>query len=179
MLARLMGETIEISTNLAHDPWYVFMDITQTEQILLNIAVNARDAMPQGGSLSISTANITAREPLSAGANLSPGEYVELTISDTGCGIEENALAHIFEPFFTTKEHGKGTGLGLSTVYEIVKQQGGGIYAESSPGQGATFKILLPRHTGDVQHENPRVNGYACRFPGLEASLTADAESTS
>lgn len=179
MLARLMGEAIEIITHLAHDPWHVFMDITQTEQILLNMAVNARDAMPQGGRLTISTANIHAREPLSADASLSPGEYVELSISDTGCGIEQDVLTHVFEPFFTTKEHGKGTGLGLSIVYEIVKQHGGGILAQSSPGHGATFKIFLPRHADDGTREKPRVNGYACNFSRLETTLTADAESTS
>jgi len=176
MLSRLMGEAIEISTHLEQDVWLVFMDITQTEQILLNIAVNARDAMPQGGCLIIRTANILNQEHVTDGADLPPGEYVELTVSDTGCGIDEDTIAHIFEPFFTTKEHGKGTGLGLSTVYEIVKQQGGGIYAESSPDQGATFKIFLPRHTGDVQHESPEINGYACRFASPEATLRADAE---
>ncbi|MEN6473550.1 MAG: ATP-binding protein [Syntrophaceae bacterium] len=179
MLSRLMGEAIEIRTHLAQDIWYVFMDITQTEQILLNIAVNARDAMSEGGHLIIKTANINSQEPLPAGVDLPFGEYIELTISDSGCGIDEDTIAHIFEPFFTTKEHGKGTGLGLSTVYEIVKQQGGGIYAESSPGQGATFKIYLPRHIGDVQHETPSANGYACRFAGHESNLVADADSAS
>jgi len=179
MLSRLMGETIEISTHLAHDPWHVFMDITQTEQILLNIAVNARDAMPQGGRLSIRTANVSTINSLKSVKDLAPGEYVELTISDSGCGIDAETLPQIFEPFFTTKEHGKGTGLGLSTVYEIVKQQGGVICAESLPGQGATFTIYLPRHTGDVQHETPRTNVHACGFSGYQAILAANADSVS
>lgn len=179
MLTRLMGETIEISTHLSHDPWHIFMDITQTEQILLNIAVNARDAMPQGGRLAIKTDNVSIRRTAPAGIDLPPGEYVELTISDTGCGIEGDTIAQIFEPFFTTKEHGKGTGLGLSTVYEIVKQHGGGIFAESVPGQGATFKIYLPRHTGDVQPDAPRVNGYASNLTRHHAFPAANADSTS
>jgi two-component system, cell cycle sensor histidine kinase and response regulator CckA len=145
MLSRLMGDTIEISTCLAEDPWSVLMDITQAEQILLNIAVNARDAMPQGGQLFIKTANVCAAESMPSCCRLVPGEYIELAVSDTGCGIDESTMQHIFEPFFTTKERGKGTGLGLSTVYGIVKQHGGEIYAESDPGRGATFKIFLPR----------------------------------
>jgi len=179
MLTRLMGETIEISTHLSHNPWHIFMDITQTEQILLNIAVNARDAMPQGGRLAIRTDNVSIRRTLSSGIDLPPGEYVELTISDTGCGIDGDTIAQIFEPFFTTKEHGKGTGLGLSTVHEIVKQHAGGIFAESVPGQGATFKIYLPRHTGDVPQDTPRVNGYACNLTGHHASPAANADPAS
>lgn len=148
MLVRLMGEDIEILTHLTQTPWSVLMDITQAEQILLNVAVNARDAMPQGGQLVIKTANVSTTEQAFVYGNLHPGDYVELTISDTGCGIDAAAIGCIFEPFFTTKERGKGTGLGLSTVYGIVKQHGGEIFAESKPGKGATFKIFLPRFTG-------------------------------
>jgi signal transduction histidine kinase len=179
MLSRLMGEAIEISTHLAHDPWQVFMDITQTEQILLNVAINARDAMPQGGCLTIRTANHSVHEPLPVDVDLPAGEYVELTISDTGFGIAEGAITHIFEPFFTTKEQGKGTGLGLSTVYEIVTQHGGAICAESSPGQGATFKIFLPRCIDAAQHEAKRINEPDYRFAGPEAILMAKADSIS
>jgi PAS domain S-box-containing protein len=146
MLQRLAGANITLETILNEALGQIRADPSQVEQILLNLTVNARDAMPQGGQLVIQTENIDLGEQ-EAGrrAGLKPGPYVMLTVSDTGSGMDEKTLAHIFEPFFTTKEQGKGTGLGLSTVYGIVKQSGGDIWVESEPGRGTTFSICLPR----------------------------------
>ena len=146
MLRRLIGEDIELVTVPQPDLWTVKADGGQIEQVILNLAVNARDAMPQGGKLAIQTANRTLDENfVRTHFGASTGPHVLLVVSDTGEGMETETLAHIFEPFFTTKEAGKGTGLGLATAYSIVKQSGGSIWAESEPGRGATFKVYLPR----------------------------------
>lgn len=143
MLNRLIGEDIKIVTHLENNPWLVLVDVAQMEQILLNLAVNARDAMPQGGGMTIETANISwDTKPQ---GNLNSGEYVLLKVSDTGCGMDPAATAHIFEPFFTTKGKDKGTGLGLATVYGIVKQHHGEIGIQSNPEKGTVFSIYLPR----------------------------------
>ncbi len=144
MLQRLIGEDIRLSTRL-EATGRVRADPHQLEQVLLNLAVNARDAMPDGGSLTIATRDIEVDEGDGRAKGLAPGRYVELAVSDTGIGMSEEVLAHVFEPFFTTKPVGQGTGLGLATVYGIVKQSGGHIWASSWPGQGATFTICLPR----------------------------------
>ncbi|NLI29855.1 MAG: response regulator [Nitrospiraceae bacterium] len=145
-LARLIGEDIELRFVPQQDLGQVRIDPTQVDQILVNLAVNARDAMPQGGKLTIETANIDIGEEFGREhVGFTPGRYVRLVVSDTGCGMDKETLEHIFEPFYTTKEEGKGTGLGLATIYGIVKQNQGFIDVYSEVGFGTSFKIYLPR----------------------------------
>ena len=149
MLRRLIGENVELIWNPGKDLWLVNIDPSQIDQILANMAVNARDAIANVGQVTISTANITITvEESILHPALLPGEFVLLTVRDNGCGMNQETLEHIFEPFFTTKGLGRGTGLGLATVYGIVKQNYGFIHAASQPGEGSTFDIYLPRHTG-------------------------------
>jgi CheY-like chemotaxis protein len=147
MLGRILGEDIEISMVVGPDLWHVHADQTQFEQVLINMAVNARDAMPQGGKLTFEAKNAVLDQAyVERHYEIGAGEYVLLAISDNGQGMDKETMAKIFEPFFTTKEMGKGTGLGLATVYGIIKQSGGEILVYSEPDQGTTFKIYLPRH---------------------------------
>jgi two-component system cell cycle sensor histidine kinase/response regulator CckA len=148
LLRRLIGERIALGpVERPSDLWAVKADQSQFEQVIVNLAVNARDAMPDGGKLTLRATNVTAAESRHLAAkSVPPGEYVLVEVSDTGTGIPADIIDHIFEPFFSTKEVGKGTGLGLSTVYGIVKQTGGFIHPESTIGNGTTFRILLPRH---------------------------------
>ena len=151
MLRRLIGEDIELAWRPGADLWPIKMDPAQIDQILANFCVNARDAIADLGTVTIETANVSLDELYCAThAGFAPGEFVMLTVSDDGCGMDEETRRRLFEPFFTTKDAGKGTGLGLSTVYGIVKQNNGFLDVYSELGQGTTFKIYLPRHTGSI-----------------------------
>ncbi len=145
MLRRLIGEDIDFSTEAQEDLWTVRADPSQIEQILMNLCINARDALPEGGKLIVSTANVTLEAPLvERELTIPPGRYATLRVADNGSGMNEEILSRIFDPFFTTKDQGKGTGLGLATVYGIVKQSEGYIRVVSAPGEGTTFTVYLP-----------------------------------
>lgn len=151
MLRRLIGENIELQTVLAPDLDRVKADLGQIEQVIVNLVVNARDAMPEGGQLRLSTSNAElGRDGAPTRHEVVPGSYVRIDIGDSGCGMDGETLRRMFEPFFTTKAKGKGTGLGLSTVYGIVKQSGGNIEVDSVPGKGTTFSIFLPRSADEI-----------------------------
>jgi CheY-like chemotaxis protein len=158
MLNRLIGEDIQLNFVPGKDLWTVRMDPSQVDQVLANLCVNARDAITDVGTITIETDNCTLDEGFCAThAEAGPGDYVRLTVSDTGCGMDKETISHIFEPFFTTKEMGKGTGLGLATVYGIVTQNGGFINAYSEPGMGTKIAIHLARHLSTAAGE--RVEG--------------------
>ena len=152
LLSRLVGNDIKLKVDHGRDLWPVLADIGQFEQVVVNLAVNARDAMPNGGELTIRTRNVTADESRQfTYRELVAADYALVEIEDSGTGIAPELIEKIFEPFFTTKEVGKGTGLGLSMVYGIIKQTGGFIYCDSEVGKGTTFQIFLPRHVASAQ----------------------------
>jgi two-component system, cell cycle sensor histidine kinase and response regulator CckA len=181
LLKRLIGENVTLQVVDARDLWPVRVDLSQFEQVIVNLAVNARDAMPEGGKLTVRTANVAAAECGKFGYKGMPAaDYVLIEVADTGTGIPPDIIDKIFEPFFSTKEVGKGTGLGLSTVYGIVKQTGGFIYADSKPGNTA-FRIFLPRHVPGAQElaqvppaEAPEIAGALTAAEEVARAATAD-----
>ncbi|WP_406858625.1 response regulator [Alsobacter sp. KACC 23698] len=176
LLKRLLGERVELDVRHGRDLWPVRADLTQFEQVVVNLAVNARDAMPEGGRLSIRTSNVHATEPVAAGEQVMPAaDYVLIEIQDSGTGIPQEIIDKIFQPFFTTKEVGKGTGLGLSMVYGFVKQSGGYIFCDSVVDRGTTFRIYLPRHSGEEHADDlPAAKPEKAPAPGAKPKPTAD-----
>jgi CheY-like chemotaxis protein len=169
MLGRLLGEDVSLHLSLSPEAGVIRADPGQIEQVVMNLAVNARDAMPQGGRLAIETSAIFADGQFAeAHFGVSPGPYVVLTVSDTGVGMPPEVKAKIFEPFFTTKEKGKGTGLGLSTVYGIVRQAGAAISLYSEPGHGTTFKIFFPAIEAPAE---PAVAMRPAALPAADATI--------
>jgi len=174
ILLRLIGERIRLEVSREPGLFPVEADRVQLEQVLMNFAVNARDAMPDGGTLSISTKSVKMRDDAQeGGTDLPPGDYVQVTVADTGCGMDEKTMARVFEPFFTTKERGRGTGLGLSTVYGIVKQSGGAVSVSSTPGKGSMFSVYLPRAQGGAPK---RLVADEVRQEGTESILLVEDE---
>lgn len=178
MLERLLEENIVLKTNLSPNLWAVKADPNQIEQIIMNLTVNARDAMPSGGLLTIDTQNQDLSDKYAAqGSNVKPGRYVQLMVTDTGTGMTKEVQERIFEPFFTTKESGKGTGLGMATIFGIVKQYDGHILVYSEPGNGTTFRILIPAI--DASSEAPSPVKESDAIPtGTETILVVEDEAT-
>jgi CheY-like chemotaxis protein/two-component sensor histidine kinase len=176
LLTKSIPKMIEIQTHLDEDISPINADSTQIGQIIMNLVINARDAMGDSGNIIIKTDNLILPENTSiAGLKIPAGNYVELAVADTGCGMEKELMQHIFEPFFTTKEAGKGTGLGLAVVHGIVKNHGGFIYCESKPDEGTTFKILFPATTAVKPQQ--KVQEKTTEIPrGKEKLLVVDDE---
>lgn len=177
MLQRLIGENIALVWKAGANLWPVKIDPVQVDQILANLAINARDAMAETGHLTVATRNVTLDADACTGdAELQPGEYVLLQVSDTGCGISSEMLEHIFEPFFTTKEVGKGTGLGLATVYGVMKQNKGFVRVSSEPEEGTTFKLYLPRTMDDIRSSDAAATNMPAG--GTETVLLVEDDAT-
>jgi nitrogen-specific signal transduction histidine kinase len=177
MLGRLIGENIRLRLARSEPLGTVMADEGQIEQVIMNLAINARDAMPDGGTLTIETGRIELDERYAAGRpGVQPGTYAMITVTDTGAGMTPEVREHIFEPFFTTKQSGEGTGLGLSTAYGIVRQHNGHIYVYSEPGRGTTFKIYLPLAGVEAEERNVQVN--RSMPPGTETILIVDDDAS-
>lgn len=177
LLRPLIGENVELLTRLSSDAGRTRADAGQLEQVIMNLVVNARDSMPGGGKITIQSANITARPNMGEHRFIQPGRYAVLSVADTGQGMDEETQSRIFEPFFTTKEKGKGTGLGLSTVYGIVKQSNGYVFAESQIGNGTTFYVYLPRVEENVEECDPVTPQESEKGGGETVLLVEDEES--
>jgi two-component system cell cycle sensor histidine kinase/response regulator CckA len=179
LLRRLIGERVTLTPSFSRDLWPVTVDLSQFEQVVVNLAVNARDAMPEGGALTVRTCNVTADECAKyATKGMPAADYVLVEVTDSGSGIPPDIIERIFEPFFSTKEVGKGTGLGLSTVYGIVKQTGGFIYAESKPGN-TVFRIFLPRHLPGAEDKLEQADAEAPEIAGAMTAAEAVARAAS
>jgi CheY-like chemotaxis protein len=177
LLRRLIGENIRLETVLAPGHATVRADLVQLQQILMNLAINARDAMPDGGRLTIEVANVDLdADAVGLHYAVVPGKYVCLVVSDTGVGMTDAVRARLFEPFFTTKKRGEGTGLGLATVYGAVKQAGGYVWVYAEPGQGSTFKVYLPRVEGESSGPVAAVATASPASPGTETILLVEDE---
>ena len=177
MLRRVIGEDVQLKTRLEPDLWRVRADPVQVQQLIMNLVVNSRDAMPRGGTLTIETANVVLDDSYTSHQkDVRPGEYVLLAVSDTGEGMDAATLARVFEPFFTTKKEGKGTGLGLSTVYGIVKQSGGHVDAYSELGLGSTFKVYLPRAEASAEAPAPGAPDLAPEKGGATVLVAEDSD---
>jgi CheY-like chemotaxis protein len=174
LLSRSLGEGIEIETVLGAGIWNIEVDPVQFENALLNLAVNARDAMPDGGKLTIETQNASIDERYAAIHGINSGQYVVFSVTDTGCGIPKELLDKVIEPFFTTKPTGSGTGLGLSQVYGFVRQSGGTLRLYSELGEGTTVRVYLPRYVGDAEEAATAVDAAAPRGDGRETVLVVE-----
>ncbi len=184
LLGRLIGEMVELRVVHGRDLWAVMADVNQLEQVVMNLAVNARDAMPDGGRLTIRTFNVPAADLRTlpemrafAGRAIAPADHVMIEIADTGTGMPAETMEKIFEPFFTTKEVGKGTGLGLSTVYGIVTQSGGHIAVESEIGKGTVFRIVLPRAASAERADAGRSETARAEIPRIETARSETSRS--
>ncbi len=174
LLERVIGEDVQLEKSCVSDLGAIWADPTQIEQVLMNLVVNARDAIPRRGVVTIETTNVTLSAEEAAAHGTSPGRFVTLSVSDSGVGMDRETQARIFEPFFTTKEAGKGSGLGLSTVFGIVRQSGGRIFVYSEPGEGTNFKIYLPRYESASETEQPPRAPTAAPPPGTETILVVE-----
>jgi two-component system, cell cycle sensor histidine kinase and response regulator CckA len=176
LLERVLGGGVRLSLALEEPGRQILVDPTQLDQVVINLAVNARNAMPEGGDLTLSTGHLTLLAPLARGAEIiPPGRYVTLDVRDTGCGIPPEVLPRIFEPFFTTRREGGGTGLGLSTVHGIVRQSGGFIAVETERGRGTCFRLYFPRFSGAADLSAPRAAPVAAPFPAVLESASSSA----
>jgi CheY-like chemotaxis protein len=178
LIRRTMGPQISVETLLASALWPTLCDPNQLENALLNLCINARDAMPDGGRLTIETANISLAEPEARQHDMVAGEYVTIRVSDSGIGMPPEVVARAFDPFFTTKPLGQGTGLGLSMIYGFAKQSGGQVRITSEIGDGATVGIYLPRHRGEIQEDAPIAFASPPRAEAGETVLVVDDEPT-
>ncbi len=175
LLRPLIGENIELVTRLSTETGHTRADASQLEQVIMNLVVNAKDAMPEGGKLTLQSSDVTVRPDLNEPRFIQPGRYAVISVSDTGHGMDKETQSRIFEPFFTTKEKGKGTGLGLSTVYGIVKQSNGYVFAQSEPGVGTTFHVYLPRVEDSAEELCP-VKSQPNEAGGCETVLLVEDE---